>query len=69
MTAFQNPSYNFRKTFHTPEQRTSSTTYRLTAGLNTLESGGDEKGGNRQEEGNIRRKTEKVEVKLFGKTV
>lgn len=36
--AFKNPSNNFRKTFHTPEQRTSSTTYRLTAGLNTLES-------------------------------
>ena len=59
-----NPSYNFRKAFHTPEWET----YRLTAGLNTLESRGDEKGGNRQEEDDIRRKTGKVEVKLCGAT-
>ena len=64
-----NPSHNFRKTFHTPEQRTSSTTYRLTAGLNTLESKGDEKGGNRQEEGDIRRNTVRVEVKSCGEKV
>lgn len=37
-----------------------NTTYRLTAGLNTLESTVDEKGGNRQEEDDIRSKTEKV---------
>lgn len=35
------------KTFHTPEQRTSRTTYRLTAGLNTLGSRWDKKGGNK----------------------
>lgn len=52
------------KTFHTVKQRTSGTTYRLTAGLNTLESRWDKKGRNRQDVGNIRTKTEELEVKL-----
>lgn len=45
----------------TQEKMTSSKTYRLTAGLNTL----CVKGGNRQNDGNSRRKTEKVEVELY----
>lgn len=38
----------------------------MTAGLKTLESRGGRERGNRQEEGDIRGKTEKVEVKLCG---
>lgn len=52
-----------------PHFRTSSITYRLTAGLNTLESRGDGRGGDTQEEeDNIRREAEKGEVTFYRKT-